>query len=181
MKKKQKQTKVIGIFILIFIILFISMYVISQAKDIDFRDDLIFFKFWNSSKENNNQTMKQYEMQIINQKPIYQPISLLRTVDSKTLVKEKIAPGTKGNFEILLTSNTDMNYKIELVNQNQKPQNFQFYFIEGNSGYIKARESKKIKVNWEWKYETSKSENKQDTKDGETLDLYNFEICVRGE
>ena len=48
------------------------------------------------------------------------------TIDKKTLVKEKIAPGTKGHFEIILISNRDINYKVIFENLNEKPQNLVF-------------------------------------------------------
>lgn len=188
MEKKIQETKIISILILMFIFILIIMYAISQAKDLPFQDDLIFFKFWNSPKqkiENSEKKSmletKQYEMKVSKNIPSYQKISLFQTVDQKTLVREKIAPGTKGNFEIILTANSTLHYKIERKDQNLKPQNFQIIFQEGTEGEIQEKESKKIRVDWEWQYETSVNQNFQDTKDGETIETYNFEIWVKGE
>ena len=56
----------------------------------------------------------------------FKSINLSDTIDKKTLVKEKIAPGTEGHFEIVLISNEDINYKIIFENLNEKPQNLVF-------------------------------------------------------
>ena len=106
---------------------------------------------------------------------------MLQTIDSKTLVHEKVAPGTKGEFYIILTSNSTLKYKIDMRAKNQKPQNLKFSILENQEGIIKKGERKKIKATWEWQYETSKIQNKQDTKDGENIKKYEFEICTIGE
>ena len=112
---------------------------------------------------------------------IYQEINLLQTIDYKTLVHEKVAPGTKGELYIILTSNSTLKYKIDMKAKNQKPQNLKFSILEKQEGTIKRGEQKKIKVMWEWQYETNKIQNKQDTKDGENIKKYEFEICTIGE
>jgi uncharacterized protein YxeA len=185
---KNKERKTIILLIIIFIIILISLYSIAKKQDLQFQDDLIFFKLWNSqtkyqekSIEKNNKETKQYKIKVSNKTPSYKSIDLLSTIDTKTLVNEKIAPGTKGNFEIILTSNCTLKYKIEFIDKNQKPQNFKFHIYEGSEGEIQEKETKKILVDWEWKYETSTAQNKQDTRDGKNLKQYNFEICIIGE
>ena len=64
--------------------------------------------------------------------------------------------------------------------KNKKPRNFEIY-IKEIEGKIEEGKTKKIPVEWEWKYETNSIENKQDTKDGENIKQYNFEICIIGE
>ena len=54
----------------------------------------------------------------------------------KTLVDEKIAPGTQGDFEIELMSNENMEYEINIESYNRKPDNLVF-FIKGNEKEFK--------------------------------------------
>lgn len=42
-------------------------------------------------------------------------------------------------------------------------------------------ENKSIIINWEWKYEENKTQDIEDTKDGENIDKYNFLIYTIGE
>lgn len=187
MKKKDNNSKIISILILIFIIILISLYSITQKENLNFQDDLIFFKLWSLPKKSQeesieeiNKKTQQYKIKVSNNSVNHKTINLLNTIDTKTLVNEKIAPGTKGNFEIILTSNCTLKYQIELKDKNEKPRNFEFY-IKDIEGEIKEGEKKKIPVQWEWKYEINNAENKQDTKDGENIKQYNFEICIIGK
>lgn len=185
MKKKISERKIIILLIIIFSIILISLYSIAQKENLRFQDDLIFFKLWSNPQKETigvvNKETKQYKMKVSKQEITHKKIDLWSTIDARTLVNEKIAPGTKGNFEIILTSNSTLKYKIEFRNKNEKPRNFQFYIEEGETGEIQPKEIKRIPVEWEWKYETNTTENKQDTKDGETIKKYNFEICIIGE
>jgi len=183
----KKERKIIISLIILFILVLISLYSMIQQQNLQVQDDLIFFKLWNRPKQSqaenikiNNKETKQYKMKVSKQSPTYQEVNLWHTIDTKTLVREKIAPGTKGNFEIILTSNCALKYKIELKDKNEKPKNFQFYIKEAE-GEIQAKETKKVPVEWKWEYETDKIQNKQDTEDGENLKQYNFEICIIGE
>ena len=120
-------------------------------------------------------------------------INLLDTVDNKTLVYEKIAPGTSGGFDIVLKSNQQINYKIEFESKNAKPLNLQFYtsdnlqryntleeLEENLEGSISKNEEKTIHIFWEWVYETDEDSNVQDTKDAKYIKEYNFLIYVQG-
>lgn len=120
-------------------------------------------------------------------------INLLDTVDNKTLVYEKIAPGTSGEFDIVLKSNQQINYKIEFESKNAKPLNLQFYtsdnlqryntleeLEENLEGSISKNEEKTIHIFWEWVYETDEDSNVQDTKDAKNIKEYNFLIYVQG-
>lgn len=121
-------------------------------------------------------------------------INLLDTVDNKTLVYEKIAPGTSGNFDIVLKSNQQLNYKIGFESQNQKPTNLQFYTSENPQRYktleelgetlngtILPNEEDVVHICWEWCYETNGETDAQDTLDVKTIQEYNFLIYVQGE
>lgn len=98
----------------------------------------------------------------------------------KSLVKEKVAPGTKGNFSINLTSNIDTEYEIKIVAKNEKPKNLIFE-IKEPQGKIRATKSKNIPISWEWKYQINETQDIQDTKDGEKIKDYKFEICTIGK
>ncbi len=41
--------------------------------------------------------------------------------------------------------------------------------------------NKRIVINWEWKYEENELEDKQDTKDGQTIGKYDFTIYAIGK
>lgn len=182
MKNLRYKRKRIIILIIIFIIILTTLYTIAQSKGINFQEDVIFFKLFgnenNISQEKNNNN--QYEIKILKNRKTYRQIDLKETIDKKTLVHEKIAPGTKGNFEIILTSENNMNYEIKISDENQRPKNF-IFTIEEDKGKIEANETKKIKVDWMWNYETDTENDIEDTKDGESLDKYYFEIYAIGK
>lgn len=144
-----------------------------------------------SKTQNPNQTQFIFDVEYKNTK--LTDINLLDTVDNKTLVYEKIAPGTSGGFDIVLKSNQQINYKIEFESKNAKPVNLQFYTLdnlqkyntleelgENLEGSISKNEEKTIHIFWEWSYETNKDANIQDTIDANNIREYNFLIYVRG-
>lgn len=190
-KRKLNQNRTIIILILIFSIILMFTYKIAKETKTQGQDDILFFKLWsngekqnqiqNSNSENLNKKIAEYNVKVSKNKYEYQEINLLQTIDYKMLVHEKVAPGTKGEFYIILTSNSTLKYKIYMKAKNQKPQNLKFSILEKQEGIIKKGEQKKIKVMWEWQYETNKIQNKQDTKDGENIKKYEFEICTIGE
>lgn len=182
MRNLRNNRKIIIILIVIFIIILVILYTIAKSKNLKFQEDVIFFKIFgnvnNVFQEKNSN--KQYEIKLKKNKEIYRHIELGDTINRKTLVHEKIAPGTKGNFYIILTSDSQMKYEIKILDKNQKPKNFVFNITE-DKGIINAKENKKIEVNWQWDYETNKENDIQDTKDGKQLDKYYFEIYAIGK
>lgn len=132
-----------------------------------------------------------------------QTISLKSTANNETLVNNKIAPGTQGNFQIKLdASNSDVgiDYVIKFENETQKPQHLKFIY-EGNtfnsitelgqalSGTINANTENKTKVldiEWRWDYETGKTSqeiitnDKKDTEDAKNINNYTFDIFITG-
>lgn len=192
MRNLKNSRKKILILILVFIIILCVLFKMLQSKNLNFQEDLIFFKLFGigniqeSSEEeiknnNENENFKNnvYEIGVKKRQNSYKKIDLLQSIDLKTLVNEKIAPGTKGSFDVYLISNEDINYEIEIVDKNKSPKNFKFEISE-KIGKIKKDEMKKVQVNWEWPYEINEKENKQDTKDGENIEKYDFEICTIG-
>lgn len=131
-----------------------------------------------------------------------QTINLNSTIDNNTLIDNKIAPGTSGDFEIRLDATgaeVGINYIITFLNESNKPQNLVFTFennkfqnlkdIEGAlKGTIPADDTQKEKVfniHWEWPYETGTdaelvTNDKIDTQNGKEIQNYTFDVLVEG-
>lgn len=130
-------------------------------------------------------------------------ISLKSTINNETLINNKIAPGTEGNFQIKLDatgSDVGINYNIKFENETQKPTNLKFTYNgktynslaelgEALSGVINANgedKTKTLSINWNWKYETGSTKNEIssndiiDTQEAKTIENYNFDIIVSG-
>ena len=200
--KNKKNKKVISLIIVISIVIILIFYALKKSDF--FQDNLIFFKILNSDNSNKNskndhifyESIAECKEQnnplffyVTYNKTKFKSINLMDTIDKKTLVKEKIAPGTEGHFDIVLISNKDINYKIIFENLNEKPQNLVFS-IKGSDkeyynlnelqheliGILEKNKVKRIEVNWRWTYENNLADNLQDTKDGIYLDMYKFNI-----
>lgn len=203
MSKRKKR------YIIIIIILVCVIFFMIHFMKYDFlQEDLLFFQFLNSQnqskdisntkkqvveKEETNINTKMIFFDVQYQKTKIKALNLTETVDNKTLVYEKIAPGTSGGFEIVLNANQEMNYQIAFESENEKPTNLQFYTLTDNKRYmtleelgenlagtILAHEEKTIPVYWEWKYETSQEQDKQDTVEAKKMREYYFLIYVQG-
>lgn len=132
-----------------------------------------------------------------------QTINLQSVYNNGTLINNKIAPGTKGQFDIIVDgtgSDVGIYYSINFTNEQNKPQNLKFTYnnIQYNSiteltqvlsGVINSNEEQKLKnftINWEWKYETGSTKeeiatnDKIDTQDGKTISNYTFDVIVSG-
>ncbi len=130
-------------------------------------------------------------------------IQLGETYDKTSLVEGKIAPGTRGSFDIVIDATgcqTAVDYAITFNDEGYtKPQNMyftyqgqKFFQIEELDKVLKGTisteaENKKITftIGWQWDYETTNAENSaqydaQDTKDGINLQEYAFQILVTG-
>ncbi len=210
MKGKKKKAKIIFIFILIIGIFLIIFY---SRKYNFLQEDLLFFQFLNqrtSSESDNiiyaeNQTIQQtsnsktinsyritVEFAVTYQNTKLKAFNLMDTVDNKTLVYEKIAPGTGGGFDIVLKSTQEMNYQVYFESKNEKPTNLQFYMEDGIrygsleelgaslQGTISKNGEIIIPVFWEWVYEISDEQNEQDTEEAKQIREYNFLIYVKG-
>ena len=208
--RKKKQ-----IIIITFIILIMLIFVFKSIKYIFLQEDLIFFQLLNSEKKSNNLTkndsnvtqeisdsrklnsknlsMKQFTFDVEFKNTKFKDINLYETINQKTLVYEKIAPGTAGNFDIILDSNKKLNYMIQFESKNEKPLNLKFY-LSGDetkydtleelddilTGVVSKNEEKVICINWEWCYENDKENNIRDTNDAKEIREYNFLIYVQG-
>lgn len=123
-------------------------------------------------------------------------INLATTYDDSTLVDGKIAPGTSGDFEILVDgtgTETGINYEIKFDNvQGVKPSNLVFTYdgqvytnletlADGLKGNIPANAENKIlnlEIGWAWAYETSEEGDIQDTLDGQNIFDYSFSVTI---
>ncbi len=132
-----------------------------------------------------------------------QTISLKSTINNSTLINNKIAPGTAGEFQIKLdatNSEVGVNYAIKFQNETVKPTNLKFTYGEKTYssledlqkdliGTINANDKTKIKalvIGWNWKYQTGNTPEEIaasdiiDTRDGKTIKNYSFDIIVSG-
>lgn len=185
MEKIKKDKKKILILIFIFIIILFFMYNLARNNKLTSQNDFIFLKLFSSEKsinnqEKNNHQSNQYKIKVRKNSKNYKQIDFLQTIDAQTLVNEKVAPGTEGYFNIILTSNLDTNYEIKLISKSQKPKNLVFQ-IKEQQGTIKAKEKKEITVEWKWEYYKDRNQDKQDTHDGKNIEKYEFEICTIGK
>ncbi len=144
-----------------------------------------------------------WDFKVNGQSEQVEEINLASTCNNETLVDNKIAPGTTGSFNILVDatdSDVGINYNITFTEEENKPENLKFFYNEKEynsikelekelSGTINANEEDKtrtLNVQWEWSYETGSNEEEIakndliDTKDGQTIQNYNFEVVVTG-
>lgn len=196
MKKKTLYKIILLIIIIIFLIL---MFTSKKLKSNDLFQDFLFTKlFGTQSLEEETPKQIQYIFDISYRNMQLKNVNLQDTINAKTLVNEKIAPGTSGEFDIVLRANKATNYKINFISKNNKPKNLKFVAkyenvniskekdsledLENNLvGTLKKDEQKIITINWYWNYEISEEENKQDTYDAENLKKYEFDIYTIGE
>lgn len=183
--------------IIICLILIIALIFIFKSKSKISFDDTLFLKLFQSSQEKSNDNSKQnvindyYEFNVDSKTEKIQLVNLYSTTDN--LIKEKIAPGTKGEFYVGLKTNKKSQYKIYFISKNNKPINLKFEALENDNlicqantleelsnnlkGTVQKNELKIIKIKWCWEYE---SQGQQDTKDSK-IEKYEFEIHVEGE
>lgn len=132
-----------------------------------------------------------------------QTIQLSSTCNNETLVNNKIAPGTRGSFNIIVDgtgSDVGINYSIKFVDESTKPANLKFVYdnqeynsvdeLQKNlSGTIQADETNKmktLKIDWKWDYETGNNEteiaenDKIDTQNAQNIATYTFNVVVSG-
>lgn len=183
--KKQKRRIILFLIILVIIVIFFKQK--QEFLHSKFQDELIFFKLFSFAKTEEKETIEpSYHFQVSYNNINFKDISLLNSV------REKIAPGTKGEFEIFLQSNKKMNYRIQFKSTNEKPENLYFQIKGKDKKYKKIEDmetdlkgeiegNKRIIIQWKWDYEKSKIENIQDTKDGKKIKQYHFIIYAIGE
>lgn len=129
-------------------------------------------------------------------------IKLAETYDRATLLNGKIAPGTKGSFDLIIdatSSEVGVKYDVDFTDETNKPTNL--IFKVGNktastieelesvlTGTIDANDTNKTRtltINWEWPYVTGTgntiaSNDKTDTDEGLKALDYSFNVVVTG-
>lgn len=144
-----------------------------------------------------------WSFKVNGQKEQVQEIKLVSTYNSETLVNNKIAPGTRGSFNIIVDatgSEVGIKYNIKFAEESNKPQNLKFVYGgkeydsikqlgDELSGTIAANEEDKtrtINVQWKWNYETGSSAEQInandiiDTNDAISIANYTFQVIVTG-
>ena len=197
---KNKKTKII--ITLIIVLILIIFFQIKLLKKVS-NDDFLFLKLFSDSQENlnknNNEKSNIYKFNVKYKNTDFKSINLEDTIDRKTLVHERIAPGTSGKFQIELSSNKKIKYQINLKNETQKPQNLYFKIniknrdlLESNSieelekelqGVIYKNEKVIINFEWYWKFQDEDSTvttDIQDPNDSKKIKQYKFIIQVKG-
>lgn len=183
---KQKK-KAIVILLIIFIIVLVFLF-IENKKYV--QDDIIFFKLFGNGKNKISQTEETIYLKVDYKNLNFKNVNLLKTTSD---INQKIAPGTSGEFSIILNSNSNLNYQIKFQSKNLKPENLYFSIKGFNKTYKKLEEmesilkgkiiknqEKKITICWKWEYEINKNQDIQDTEDGIKLKNYNFTIYTIG-
>ena len=155
-------------------------------------------------EDDNTEPEKEYDFDVTFENTESDDIKLLDSISGEAVAKNKIAPGIRGCFAIVMRtkkSSVDIKYDVEFVDvTNEKPTNMTFS-IRGNDkeystlqelqkdlyGIIEKRSEKRIIIDWKWNYESyseqkSIEENdKIDTNEGKNLTSYKFKIIVNGE
>ncbi len=199
MKINKKNIKLIEILISI-ILIFLIFLAQPKNKSNNLYQDILFLKLFKATNEKENITkeskekIKQYKFNVKYNNMNFKNINLIETINKKTLINEKIAPGVEGTFQIILDTNEDTNYFIEFKSENSKPKNLKFENVENKKlknnieelnselkGKIKKDEQKIITIHWFWNYENSKIEDNQDTLDSKNIKNYKFTIHAYGK
>ena len=167
-------------------------------------DDYIFLKIFQKTNNENKidynkkESEENYIFKVDLKNIDIKQIDLMKTVDKNTCLNKKIAPGTSGNFNILLDTNKDSKYKIYFQSVNEKPQNLYFKAIKDGKeiaktqtleelsekldGNIVKKEKIKINIQWYWNFENNKANSDiQDTEDSKKIKRYQFNLYALGE
>lgn len=195
---KKRKTKIIVILIVILIVI-IFLFQTQKNQNFNIQEELIFFKLFSFHQEENSdiflsekQENPSYNFQVAYQNIDFKDIYLADTMKQNSLRQEKIAPGTEGDFSILLQSNKKVKYRIQFKSTNEKPANLYFQIKGSDRKYQKLEDmeenlqgelfgNKRIMIHWRWEYEGKEEENRQDTEDGQTIAKYQFTIFAIGQ
>ena len=135
MRILNNKAKILKLLIIFLVIITIIIILNSNIKLFQ-SDDYIFLKiFQKTNNENkidydNTESEENYIFKVDLKNIDIKQIDLMKTVNKTTCLNKKIAPGTSGNFNILLETNKDSKYKIYFQSVNEKPQNLYFKAIK---------------------------------------------------
>ncbi len=203
MKILNNKLKILKLSIILLISITIIIILNSNIKLFQ-SDDYIFLKIFQKTNNENKidynkkESEENYIFKVDLKNIDIKQIDLMKTVDKNTCLNKKIAPGTSGNFNILLDTNKDSKYKIYFQSVNEKPQNLYFKAIKDGKeiaktqtleelsekldGNIVKKEKIKINIQWYWNFENNKANSDiQDTEDSKKIKRYQFNLYALGE
>lgn len=158
--------------LIIFIIFLLNSF--NKNQNLNFKD-LLIFGMWQEDNVYVLDSNKNQEVQV----------NLYKTIKGGGKLYKKIAPGTKGEFVIIIKKDPDLKCKMIFTNITKKPKNLEFYLngntyntLEEMQNEINEvlKENDRVTINWEWKYSTNEQEDIEDTQDGEKLKEYVFSM-----
>lgn len=135
---------------------------------------------------------------------LMQKINLAQTYTAETVAENRIAPGIKGSFDIVINANrseTGIKYNVKFANEMNRPRNLLYsyedyevadiheleQYLTGVIHYNDDEKERVLTINWRWPYETGVDATEvsrhdiEDTRDGRNLYEYSFDIIVTGE
>ena len=190
--------------IIVIILIFLIFKIVCSNLKFDSikNNDFLFLKFLASGQKDSIDNLNQksiYKFNVDYKDMKLKSINLLDSADKTTFVYEKIAPGSKGEFEIELNSNQNLKYRIEFKSNNAKPQNLNFKVFNDNvfldeantleklsesmKGNINKKQKIIYKIEWYWEFQNSQGLEKvdiQDTNDAKNINQYNFDVYTYG-
>lgn len=158
--------------LIIFIIFLLNSF--NKNQNLNFKN-LLIFGMWQEDNVYVLDSNKNQEVQV----------NLYKTIKGGGKLYKKIAPGTKGEFVIIIKKDPDLKCKMIFTNITKKPKNLEFYLngntyntLEEMQNEINEvlKEKDRVTINWEWKYSTNEQEDIEDTQDGEKLKEYVFNM-----
>lgn len=193
MNKQKKVTRIIAVIVLLLVVVLLGYTFSKYVKSYTIPTSSTVAK-WN------------FEGEVFNAKnsSTLTTISLADTITSSSIKENRIAPGTNGDFTIVVDASgteVDLDYKVELLEETNKPQNLKFSYngnvyssltelisaeevFEGKISHNDENMKKEILIEWEWPYE-SFDENGDildeiDMIDGENITNYEFTLKING-
>lgn len=161
-----------------------------------------FSKYINKVSGDGETEIAKWSFKVNQETEEFATIKLADTYDKTTLLNGKIAPGTKGSFDLIIdatNSEVGVRYEVDFLEETNKPTNL--IFKSGNktvstieelesvlTDTINVDDTNKVRtltINWDWPYETTtsntiSSNDKIDTDEGlQALD-YSFKVVVTG-
>lgn len=159
-----------------------------------------YSKYYTEINGTGNAQVARWSFKANNETKTIANIKLSNTYNQSKLVANKIAPGTKGSFDIVLDAtgaDVAIDYSIKFENCLNKPSNLKFTYngttantLEGLENLLKGRitlndsRTKTITIEWSWDYQTGtnesqiKANDQIDTKDAGKE--FTFDITITG-
>lgn len=160
-----KRKRALGIFVTIALVLLV------------FTIGYTFAKYYTKIEGGGKGSIAKWSFVANNSKDAMQKISLVDTANEVSLVEGKIAPGTSGDFDIVIDatgSEVGVKYEVKVAEEENMPTNLIYKAVvdgetsktytsleelaekelSGNIDILHGEKTKTIKVIWQWPYET---------------------------